>query len=302
MQHTLVGRTFLITGGTSGLGFEVVRALADTPATVHFTGLTHDECERAITALGTVRAELHAHVLDLGSLAAVRAFADDFRSRCRSLDVLVCNAGVFGRPRALTSDGFEGHLGINHLGHFALTGRLWSSLLAGNAPRVVVVTSAYHRLARLDLDDPHFERRRYDRVAAYGQSKLANVLFALELGRRAPAITSVVAHPGYVATTLVERGYEDLLMRSITRLGRRFVAQPVERGAQPIVLAATDASVASGACFGPCGFLELSGPPTHVEVAPRARDARMAADLWRWSEEVTGVVFPRDASSDTTVP
>jgi NAD(P)-dependent dehydrogenase (short-subunit alcohol dehydrogenase family) len=287
-----VPRTFLVTGGTSGLGFEVVSALAAPSAFVHLTGLTQAECDAAIARLGRHAAFVRAHALDLASLAAVGEFAERFVENEPALDVLVCNAGVFGGARRVTADGFEGHIGINHLGHFALTGRLWRSLCRGRNARVVTVTSAYHRLATLDLDDPHYERRAYERVRAYGQSKLANVLCALELGRRSDSVTSVVAHPGYIATTLVERGYDGPLMRALTGLGRKLVAQPVERGAQSVVLAATDPAAASGECFGPSGFLQLSGSPARVDVAPVARDPELARRLWLWSERATGVSFP----------
>lgn len=292
---SLAGRRALVTGGSSGIGLEVVRGLLGAGAAVHFTGLTPEECAAALAALGPRSAHATATPLELGALEQVRALAATVATA--PLDLLVNNAGIFGRPRSLTASGAEAHLGVNYLGHFALTAQLWPALVRAAAPRVVTVTSVYHRRATLDLDDPSFQRRPYDRVAAYGQSKLALVLFARELGRRAatthPALRSVVAHPGYVATTLVERGYPDsLVMTAFTRLGRHLVGQPPARAADSILLAATDPGAQSGDCFGPTGFLELRGAPGKVDVSALAKDEALAGRLWEWSETATGLRFP----------
>jgi len=298
-KHTslppLAGRHALVTGGSSGIGAEVVRGLLGAGAAVHFTGLTREECDAALASLGPLAAQATATPLDLGALDQVCAFAAT--ASAAPLDLLVNNAGIFGRPRGRTASGAEAHLGINYLGHFALTAQLWPALTRAPAPRVVTVTSAYHRLATLDLDDPYFERRPYDRLAAYGQSKLALVLFARELGRRAaaghPTFRSVVAHPGYVATTLVEKGFPDsAVMTAFTRLGRRLVGQPPALAAEALLLAATSPDARSGDCFGPTGFLELRGRPGRVDVAARAKDEGLARRLWDWSEATTGLRFP----------
>lgn len=292
---SLAGRRAVVTGGSTGIGQEIVRGLLGAGAAVQFTGLTREECDAALAALGPLAAQATATPLELGALEQVKAFAAG--AATAPLDLVVNNAGIFGRPKSLTASGAEAHLGINYLGHFALTAGLWPALLRAPAPRVVTVTSVYHRRARLDLDDPGFERRPYDRVAAYGQSKLALVLFARELGRRAaaghPTFRSVLAHPGYVATTLVEKGFPDsAVMTAFTRLGRRLVGQAPARAAASILLAATSPDARSGDCFGPTGFLELRGAPGQVDVSPLAKDEALARRLWAWSEAAAGLRFP----------
>ena len=291
----LSGRTALVTGANSGLGFWTSVELARKGARVL---LACRDAGRAEAALQRLRGEAPGAsaelvTLDLQSLASVEACAAEVARRVPALDVLVDNAGIMAVPRGLTADGFEAQLGTNHLGHFALTGRLLPVLLAAPAPRVVVVASTAHKPGRVDFDDLMGERG-YGPWKAYSQSKLANLLFVLELDRRARAaglpLLAVAAHPGYAATHLQDAaGLKGLLMR----VGNAVLAQSDAAGALPSVYAATMPDVASGDYYGPDGPLEMRGAPTRVGRTPAARDAAAAARLWAVSEELTGVTYDR---------
>jgi NAD(P)-dependent dehydrogenase (short-subunit alcohol dehydrogenase family) len=225
--------------------------------------------------------------LDLADLTSVRAFANGWPGE---VDVLINNAGVMRTPERRTVDGFELQIGTNHLGHFALT----NLLLPQITDRVVTVASGAHRGGSISLDDLNWERRSYDRWAAYQQSKLANLLFTLELQRRLTAADSSVralaAHPGYTATNLQfrsERGLEDRLMA----IGNRLFAQTDEAGARPTLFAASQ-DLPGASYVGPDGFGEYRGYPTLVSRTSAASDVEMAKRLWTLSEELTGVQFP----------
>lgn len=273
------GRTVVVTGATSGLGALATRVLAAAGATVVMACRDVDKA-RAVAA--GVAGSTEVRRLDLGDLSSVRAFAAGLD---RDVDVLINNAGVMGVPRDTTADGFEAHLGVNHLGPFALTG-----LLAGRVrDRVVTVSSGLHVLGRIH-DDLHWERRRYRRWPAYAQSKLANLLFAYELQRRLAAAgrrtASVAAHPG-VAATEGQR-------RDTSFQGRLLAGGPAQRpelGVLPILYAATAPDVRGGDCIGPDGFLQRRGHPVVVGTSRRSRDAGRAAWLWERSEELTGVRY-----------
>jgi NAD(P)-dependent dehydrogenase (short-subunit alcohol dehydrogenase family) len=280
---TLAGRTFVVTGATSGLGLVTARELARAGARVVLAVRDTAKGEQAASAIpGTVEVRR----LDLADLASVRAFAGAWDER---LDVLVNNAGVMAVPERRTKDGFELQIGTNHLGHFALTNLLLPSI----ADRVVTVSSTAHRFGRIGLDDLNWERRRYSRWRAYGQSKLANLLFTLELQRRLAEAGSPVrayaAHPGYANTNL--QGHtSSALQHGLMAVTNRFFAQSAEMGALPTLFAATQ-DLPGASFVGPGGFQEQRGYPALARRTARALDAETARRLWELSERLTGTTF-----------
>jgi NAD(P)-dependent dehydrogenase (short-subunit alcohol dehydrogenase family) len=288
------GRVAVVTGANSGLGLVVARELARAGASVVVACRNTAKGEAAVEGL---TGELAVEALDLADLSSVRDFADRFGARHEGLDALVNNAGVMALPRRQTADGFEMHIGTNHLGHFALTGLLLERLLASPEPRVVTVSSGAHRMARISFDDLQGERR-YWRWAAYGQSKLANLLFAHELQRRAEAaavpLRSVAAHPGYAATNLQSRSGNDVLSvleGGLMAIGNRVLAQDQEMGALPLLYAATVPDLPGGSYVGPGGPFEQRGHPKVVASSSAARDPETARRLWEVSEDLTGVRY-----------
>jgi NAD(P)-dependent dehydrogenase (short-subunit alcohol dehydrogenase family) len=231
--------------------------------------------------------------LDLADLASVRAFAESFRSCEEGLDLLLNNAGVMGCPRRETADGFELQFGTNHLGHFALTGLLLPAMEGRVEARVVTVSSTAHKFGRIRFADLQGERR-YFRWWAYGQSKLANLLFARELDRRLRAsgstVSSLAAHPGYAATNL-QSAAPPLLDRTIMRVTNALIAQSAEMGALPMLYAATKPGLDGGLFIGPDGFEEQRGYPKVVRPVRAGRDDETAERLWSVSEELTGVAY-----------
>jgi NAD(P)-dependent dehydrogenase (short-subunit alcohol dehydrogenase family) len=286
-----------VTGATSGLGLETARQLTRHGAAVILGVRDRARGEEAAAdiaagAPGAPAPEVRA--LDLADLASVRAFASGLAG---PVDVLVNNAGVMALPFGLTADGFEMHLGTNHLGHFALTGLLVPALLAAEAPRVVTVSSGAHHWGRIDLEDLQHERT-YGRWQAYAASKLANLLFAFELQRRADAaganLSSIAAHPGYAATNLQTAGPRmegRRLLQGVMALGNVLVGQSPAWGALPQLYAATAPDVRGGEFFGPRGFVQSRGSPTRVAASAAARDPELARRLWEVSEDLTGVGF-----------
>jgi NAD(P)-dependent dehydrogenase (short-subunit alcohol dehydrogenase family) len=237
--------------------------------------------------------------LDLANLASVRGFADAFCARHQRLDALCNNAGVMALPHRRTKDGFEMQIGTNHLGHFALTGWLFDLLCATPSARVVTVSSGMHRIGQIRFDDLQSERR-YGKWRAYGQSKLANLLFAYELARRAEkaglGLMSVAAHPGFAATNLQFAGPRmegAAWMERLSLLGNRLFAQTAAMGALPTLYAATAPGVRNGDYFGPAGLGEMRGYPTKVDSSARSHDLDTAARLWQVSRNLTGVGFAR---------
>ncbi|HVP01556.1 MAG TPA: oxidoreductase [Solirubrobacteraceae bacterium] len=293
------GRLAVVTGANSGIGLIAARELARAGATVV---LACRDPERAAQAARAIRdaaagARVEVQALDLADLASVAACAQALHDAHDHLDLLVNNAGVMATPHRTTADGFELQLGTNHLGHFALTGRLLDLLLAARAPRVVTVSSGAHRFGRMNFEDLQSERR-YNKWRAYGQSKLANLLFAFELQRRATAagseLLSVAAHPGWAATNLQFAGPQMAgsgLEEHLAALGNRLFAQSDEQGALPTLYAATVTDIPPGAYVGPDGFLEQRGHPKLVGTTSAARDEHDAAELWAVSQELTGVRF-----------
>lgn len=297
----LNGRVALVTGANSGLGLETTRALASAGAQVVMACRNTDKGEDAAASIRRdhPHARLDVMPLDLASLESIARFAGRFSDTHDALDLLINNAGVMALPLRRTADGFEMQIGTNHLGHFALTGRLFERLRAAPGARVVTVSSLAHTFGRIDSDDLNWRARRYRRWPAYGQAKLANLMFALELDRRLRAadadLLSVAAHPGYAATHLQLAGPEmsgSRLAAAGMRLANRALAQSPQRGALPSLYAATAADVRGGDYFGPDGLREFWGNPTRVRPAGRARKADVAARLWTLSEELTGVRYP----------
>jgi NAD(P)-dependent dehydrogenase (short-subunit alcohol dehydrogenase family) len=291
-----LGRVAVVTGGTGGIGHAVARGLARAGATVVLG--VRDEARGAaaandIRAAGPGPTVIVAH-LDLASLSSIREFATRLHGEIEGPDVLVNCAGVMAVPHQVTADGFEMQFGVNHLGHFALTGLLIGRMLARPGARVVTVSSINHRAGRIDFDDLQGQAR-YRAWKAYGQSKLANLLFAFELDRRLRAAGAVVAslgaHPGY-SNTRLQSHIGDPLVRRIFLASNRFFAQPAEAGALPVLYAATAPGVTGGAYAGPDRFFELRGAPGPAKASAASHDPLLARRLWEVSEGLTGVVYP----------
>jgi NAD(P)-dependent dehydrogenase (short-subunit alcohol dehydrogenase family) len=289
------GRVAVITGANTGIGYEAAAVLAAKGAhvvlAVRNTDKGRDAAERIRSA--TPHADVAVRELDLTSLDSIRAASDGLRADYPRIDLLVNNAGVMMTPKGVTKDGFELQLGTNHLGHFALTGQLLDNLLPVEGSRVVTISSGAHRMGRIDFDDLQSERG-YNRITAYGQSKLANLLFTYELDRRlsakgAPTI-AVAAHPGGSNTELTRNLWP--VLQVPIRLAWGLLAQSAEMGALPTLRAATDPDVRGGQYYGPDGIGEQRGHPELVESTARARDESVASRLWTVSEELTGVTFP----------
>ena len=287
------GRTAVVTGANSGLGLVTTLELARAGGTVL---MACRNLEKGAAAADQVResvpnAQVEVVELDLSSLDSVRQFADALD--VDELDLLVNNAGIMWVPQQRSADGFELQFGTNHLGHFALTGRLLARLNRAPAARVVTLSSNEHRRGHIHFDDLQMERR-YGARKAYRQSKLANAAFGLELDRRlrtaGSPIKSVLAHPGYTATNLQTAGKTGP-MNLVMELGNRLIGQSVEMGTLPTLYAATAPDVEGGEYFGPDRFREYRGHPTQVEVKPEGRDEEVGRRLWSVSEELTGVTY-----------
>ncbi|WP_099025503.1 SDR family NAD(P)-dependent oxidoreductase [Mycolicibacterium palauense] len=291
------GRIAIVTGANTGLGFDTARVLAARGATVVLAVRNTDKGNAAAARIvGAVpRADVAVQPLDLGSLQSVRTSAAELKANYPRIDLLVNNAGVMYPPKETTADGFELQFGTNHLGHFALTGLLLENLLGVDGSRVVVVASVAHKIrAKIDFDDLQWEHRRYERVAAYGQSKLANLMFAYELQRRlaaagAPTI-AVAAHPG-VSNTELTRHTPGMGLPGMKQLAA-LVFNSAELGALPTLRAATDPDVRGGQYYGPDGFRELRGHPKLVQSSRQSHDRAVQQRLWTVSEELTGVSYP----------
>jgi len=293
----LTGRRALVTGATSGLGYETALELLRHGAEVLIAARNPEKAAQASDDLagGSGRRPIVVE-LDLADLTSVEKAADELTKTSDRLDLLVNNAGVMAPPYRQTADGFELQVGTNHLGHFALTGRVLPLLLKAPAPRVVTVSSFMHKTVRgiveEDLRRPAAGYRKWD---AYGKSKLANLLFMLELDRRARAagvnLLSVGAHPGYASTHLQAAGPELAGQQHMVRLmgiGNRVLAQSAAAGAWPSLYAATYPDLRPGSYVGP-GFLEYRGKPKIVLPNRIAQDPELAERLWEWSVEATGV-------------
>jgi NAD(P)-dependent dehydrogenase (short-subunit alcohol dehydrogenase family) len=299
-QH---GRTAVVTGANSGLGLSVALELVRHGAHVVLAcrDLTKGaQAQRAIEAQVPVDAKHELALLDLADLASVKAFAEDFSAAGHpGLDLLINNAGVMAPPRRQTKDGFELQFGTNVLGHFALTAHLIGAMEGRPDARVVTVSSNAHKMGRINFEDLQSERG-YSRWRAYGQSKLADLMFALELDRRLRAAgsetKSVAAHPGYAATNL-QTAAPPLLDALVMRVTNLLVAQSADMGALPLLYAATEPGVEGGAYVGPDGIGEFRGHPHLATPTSSARDEEVAKRLWETSEELTGVRFELGAGA-----
>jgi NAD(P)-dependent dehydrogenase (short-subunit alcohol dehydrogenase family) len=290
-----LGKTAVVTGATGGLGYETALALAKAGAEVILTGRDDQKGRSAIEKISgeVIGAKISYEHLDLASLASITDFAQRMHVR-QSLDLLINNAGVMALPRRqTTADGFEMQFGTNYLGHFALTARLMPLLRRASGPRVVSVSSLAHRTAFIDFGDLQ-GARVYSPWKAYGQSKLACLIFALELQRRSNVagwnLSSSAAHPGFSRTNLFASGPGGLISLA-TDFAAPLFGHSAAEGARPILFAATSPQAKPGAYYGPGGIGELRGAPAPALIMPRARDAATDAKLWDVSEKLTGTSF-----------
>jgi NAD(P)-dependent dehydrogenase (short-subunit alcohol dehydrogenase family) len=296
------GRLAVVTGANSGLGFVTARELARAGATVIIACRNTAKGEQALDEIRrqVPRADAEVQQLDLADLASVNAFARRTTEAHDRLDLLINNAGIMAPPRRTTVDGFESQLGTNHLGHFALTGLLLDRLLAAPHPRVVTVTSFAHRVGRINFDNLQGERH-YQHWLAYGQSKLANLLFAFELQRRASAaetnLKSTAAHPGYAATNLQFAGPGIAVERWGMAVANRVIAQSADMGALPALYAATVPDLPGATFVGPGSWAGMRGYPRVTSGAARAYDTEASGRLWAVSEELTGVHYEFGAAT-----
>jgi len=287
----LTDKIVIVTGANSGIGYEMARALARKQATVILACRNKDKGQAAERQIAQeypgAKAELG--LLDLSNLALVRRFAGEFTRRYDRLDILINNAGIMRTPFGKTTDGFELQFGVNHLGHFALTGLLLDLIVRTPQARVVTVSSGGHRFGKIDFDNLNADKG-YDAGAAYGQSKLANLLFTYELHRRFKGAgvdaIAAAAHPGWTAGTNLAVHWRML------RLLNPFIGQKPSMGALPALYAATAPDVQGGDYYGPDGWQELRGYPTKVRSSDRSHDKDVAVKLWAVSEELTGVRYP----------
>lgn len=296
---SLSGKTYVVTGGNSGLGFEAAKILATKGARVVVT--TRSEA-KALDAVGALRAavpkaDVDFVLLDLTDPESIEKAADAILEKCPRLDACINNAGVMQTPELRTSEGFELQLATNHLGHFRLNRRLLARL-EENAGRVVPVSSVAHRSGVIDLEDLN-AKKDYDSMRAYSQSKLANLMYGFELQRllteRASPVVSISCHPGYAATNLQSSGVGmeggSAIFRTVYKVLNAVVAQSAEKGAWPLVLAAADPKAEAGAYYGPTGLGGARGKVGKSFVDPRAQDQDLAAALWKKTEELVGPFF-----------
>ncbi|MFE8963071.1 SDR family NAD(P)-dependent oxidoreductase [Streptomyces iakyrus] len=291
-----VGRVAVVTGANTGLGFEIANALAARRASVVLAvrnvGKGNEAAARI--AAGTPGADVTVQRLDLSSLESVRAAAGELRDAHPRIDLLINNAGVMYTPKTTTVDGYELQFATNHLGHFALTGLLLPHMLSVPGSRVVTVSSISHKQrADIDFDDLHAQRS-YDRVAAYGRSKLANLLFTYELQGRLSAsgvgTVAAASHPGVADSELSRNAAA--WMRPLLAAAGPFIRQSAAMGALPTLRAATDPEVVGGQYYGPSGFGGFKGHPTVVRSSAQSHDTALRRRLWTVSQELTGVAFP----------
>ncbi|MBL7495941.1 SDR family oxidoreductase [Frankia sp. CNm7] len=295
----LSGRTAVITGANSGIGFEAAKVLAGRGVTVVLACRNPVKAQAAVDRIRAVapEADLSTLEMDLNSLASVRKAADELLAKHSVIDLLINNAGVIMLPHGQTEDGFEQHFGINHLAHFAFTGLVLNAVLAAEAGRVVTVGSNGHRMGKLDFDDLAFTQG-YKPLRGYGRSKLANLLFAYELQRRLEAAgvpaRSLAAHPGGANTDA--GGFAGSAGKQQIKKVIDYIPNPIvhsaHKGALPILRAAVDPSTKGGEYYGPSGLLKMTGRPVVVSSNAASRDPKTAQRLWELSETLTGVTYP----------
>lgn len=298
----LTGRTAIVTGANSGLGFYTAQALARNGASVTMAVRDVTKGNQAKDLMGPLRGDLEVWQLDVSDLSSVRTFAGSWAiEHPTGLDLLINNAGVMAIPRRESADGHELQFATNHLGHFALTGLLLPALIAIPHSRVVNVASSAHRMARnINFDDLMGEKK-YTKWGAYGQSKLANLLFTSELQRRLAAndlsVNAYAAHPGYAATNLQSVGPKmsgSSIEAKLTAIANKVIAQSPQMGALPTLFAATVPGLPGDSYVGPGGRGEVKGHPKLVDRSLAAKDRQQAKRLWAVSETLTGVVYPLD--------
>jgi NAD(P)-dependent dehydrogenase (short-subunit alcohol dehydrogenase family) len=309
----LSGQTIVVTGANSGLGFEATRVFVRSGATVVMACRSADRGERAAAEIRqregfpVEEAVLDVRECDLGDLDSVESFADGVLADYEGIHVLCNNAGVMAIPRSETADGFETQFGVNHLGHFALTGHLVERIVATpGETRVVTHSSGAHQGGDIDFDDLQHEES-YGKWEAYGQSKLANLLFAYELQRRLSAAgvedtVSAACHPGYAATSLQARGPKEegsTVKLYAMRAANAVLGQSAEMGALPLLYAATAPGVDGGSYIGPGGLFDMRGHPEPQRSNDRSYDEGLADRLWSVSEELTGVAYDFDDLAGT---
>jgi len=290
------GRIAIVTGSNTGIGYHAAAALAQSGARVVLAVRNLEKGNHALARIGAAHphADVTLQELDLSSLDSVRAATTALRKAYPRIDLLINNAGVMWTPKQLTSDGFELQFGTNHLGHFALTGLLLDNLLGVRGSRVVTVSSTGHRFrAAIHFDDLQSEHH-YDRYAAYGQSKLANLLFTYELQRRLAAkkknTIATAAHPGAASTELARNA--PILMKPLFAVAGPVLFQNASMGSLPTLRAATDPNAEGGQYYGPDGFGEQRGHPKLVSSSGQSHDEELQHRLWQVSEELTGVTYP----------
>lgn len=293
----LKDKIIIVTGGNSGLGYESVKAFATKGAEVILASRSKENGEHSRDEIlkEFPGATIEVMILDLGDLESVKGFTSEFRKKYNRLDVLLNNAGIMMSPYFRTKDGFEGQMGINHLGHFALTGLLMDILKKTPGSRVVNVTSNAHKRGKMDFNNPLFKNGRdYSPTRAYGRSKLANLLYTYELQRRLERNNSntlaVAAHPGVAMTNLARYLEKKLLLKLLFPI-LKWLAQDQASGALPQIRASVDPNVKGGEYYGPDGRNEFKGYPVRVESNAASHDRKDATSLWEESERLTGVEY-----------
>lgn len=293
---SLKDKTILITGGNSGLGFESAAFYASKDATVIIASRSLERGETAKDEILKVypNATLDVHQMDLESLSSIKVFVDTIKDKYDHIDILLNNAGIMTVPYGLTEDGFEKQFGVNHLGHFALTAQLFDLIKKGNDPRIVNISSVSHRIGTMDFHNLMYEQGAYSEARAYGRSKLANLLFTLELDRRLKEahvpIKVLAAHPGVSNTNLMRHIDKRGIYKMFNWLIKLMV-QPAFNGALPGIRAALDEDANSGDYFGPSGLLQFKGKPVLVKPGNRAYNKVDSKKLWEKSEELTKIEF-----------
>lgn len=286
----LSGKVAVVTGANIGLGYETSYALAKNNCEVILACRSEEKAKFAMEKIRRdyPNSKLHFLKLDLFSLGSVKNFSKSFKLKFKRLDLLINNAGIMGPPLALTHDGFESQLGVNHLGHFALTGQLLDIITSTDDSRVINLSSLAHQWGDIHFSDLHFSRK-YSKTKAYGQSKLACLMFSYELDllfkEKGVSSKSIAAHPGISVTNLTK--YLPKFMQSISKV----ISQPASEGALPTLRAACDESLVGGEYLGPSGFKEFKGHPVIVKSSKKSRNREASKKLWEVSENLTGCKF-----------
>lgn len=293
----LEGKTVVVTGANSGLGFEASKKFADKKAKVVMACRSIERGKDAKNQIEEEQpeADIEVRKLDLASLESIKDFAEEFKANNETLDILCNNAGIMAIPREETEDGFEKQFGVNHLGHFALTAHLMPVLENAEEARIINQSSGLHENGDINFDDIMHEES-YSPQGAYADSKLANVLFTYELDRRLSdtGIKTLACHPGYAATNLQSRGPEkegSTIKKYVMKAANKLLAQSAEIGALPMLYAATSPEAESGDYIGPDGFMNMRGLPVEQKSSEKSYDEEKARKLWDISEELTGVEF-----------